>query len=127
MYTPPHSSVRMHDGDGDAPSTHCPQSINPRTPCIAAGRGSTGRPASQSVDPTLQSNPAQPPLQAQQRMDAPTAAPPAVVAAADTIPVTPTPIAAEAPPEREGDGTFDVLFVGTGVSIGVPNLSHVLE
>lgn len=26
-----------------------------------------------------------------------------------------------------GDGTFDVLFVGTGVSIGVPNLGHVLE
>ena len=53
------------------------------------------------------------------------AASPSAAPAAATIP--PAAIMAEAPPEREGDGTFDVLFVGTGVSIGVPNLGHVLE
>lgn len=53
------------------------------------------------------------------------AASPSAAPAAATIP--PATITAEAPPEREGDGTFDVLFVGTGVSIGVPNLGHVLE
>lgn len=40
----------------------------------------------------------------------------------------PTHAAAIDPEEKgSGDGTFDVLFVGTGVSIGVPNLGHVLE